>query len=134
MLITFHILVGVLMLNAVLTVRAGNANSHKDRGWEQLTDAVIQYLNKNSSNLVFMLWGSYAQKKGSHINQVCVLQCLLVHSALNVIFQDACLICHQIKMPNKSGGKTDMLINLRSPGEDVHSKMGVSGFSVSTTR
>ena len=79
----FAILVGVLMLNAVLTVRAGNANSHKDRGWEQLTDAVIQYLNKNSSNLVFMLWGSYAQKKGSHINQVCVPQCLHVHSAPN---------------------------------------------------
>lgn len=62
--------VGVLLLNAVLTVRAASANSHKDKGWEQLTDAVIQYLNKNTSNIVFMLWGAYAQKKGAHINQV----------------------------------------------------------------
>ena len=52
---------GVLLLNAVLTVRAHNANSHATRGWEQLTDAVIKWLNGNVDHLVFMLWGAYAQ-------------------------------------------------------------------------
>ncbi|XP_069070864.1 uracil-DNA glycosylase isoform X1 [Pleurodeles waltl] len=60
---------GVLLLNAVLTVRAHNANSHKDRGWEQFTDAVVSWLNKNLDGLVFMLWGAYAQKKGSSIDR-----------------------------------------------------------------
>lgn len=60
---------GVLMLNAVLTVRARQANSHKDQGWEKLTDATISYLNKNRQGLVFVLWGSYAQKKGGHIDK-----------------------------------------------------------------
>lgn len=67
---------GVLLLNACLTVRASQANSHKDKGWEKLTDAVIKWLNDNCSALVFILWGSYAQKKGSFINQKkhCVLK------------------------------------------------------------
>ncbi|KAK9711592.1 uracil DNA glycosylase [Basidiobolus ranarum] len=60
---------GVLMLNAALTVRAHQANSHAGKGWEEFTDAVIQYLNQNKEGLVFMLWGSYAQKKGKGINQ-----------------------------------------------------------------
>ncbi|XP_072177327.1 uracil-DNA glycosylase-like [Diadema setosum] len=59
---------GVLLLNAVLTVRASNANSHKDRGWETFTTAVISWLNANLSGVVFLLWGSYAQKKCSFIN------------------------------------------------------------------
>jgi uracil DNA glycosylase len=62
--------VGVLLLNAVLTVQSHQANSHKDKGWEQLTDAVISWLNNNTQGLVFMLWGSYAQKKGGFINKV----------------------------------------------------------------
>ena len=62
--------VGVLMLNACLTVRASEANSHKDKGWEKFTDATISWLNKNRSDLVFILWGSYAQKKGAHIDKV----------------------------------------------------------------
>uniref|UniRef100_A0A8I5UBA1 Uracil-DNA glycosylase n=1 Tax=Pongo abelii TaxID=9601 RepID=A0A8I5UBA1_PONAB len=62
---------GVLLLNAVLTVRAHQANSHKERGWEQFTDAVVSWLNQNSNGLVFLLWGSYAQKKGSAIDRVC---------------------------------------------------------------
>ncbi|XP_045221822.2 uracil-DNA glycosylase isoform X4 [Macaca fascicularis] len=61
---------GVLLLNAVLTVRAHQANSHKERGWEQFTDAVVSWLNQNSNGLVFLLWGSYAQKKGSAIDRV----------------------------------------------------------------
>ncbi|XP_064599619.1 uracil-DNA glycosylase-like [Liolophura sinensis] len=60
---------GVLLLNAVLTVRAHNANSHKDKGWEKFTDAVIRTLNTSQTNVVFMLWGSYAQKKGACIDK-----------------------------------------------------------------
>jgi len=60
---------GVLLLNASLTVRAHNANSHKDQGWEQLTDAVIKYLNERLAGVVFLLWGSYAQKKGACISK-----------------------------------------------------------------
>lgn len=52
---------GVLLLNAVLTVRAHSANSHSNRGWEHLTDAVIKWLNHNSDHVVFLLWGAYAQ-------------------------------------------------------------------------
>ncbi|CAK8672585.1 unnamed protein product [Clavelina lepadiformis] len=59
---------GVLLLNAVLTVRASQANSHKDKGWEKFTDAVISWLNCNLRGVVFILWGAYAQKKGSKIN------------------------------------------------------------------
>ena len=60
---------GVLLLNATLTVRAGDAGSHQGKGWEQFTDSVIDSLSKNGDNLVFMLWGSYAQKKGATIDQ-----------------------------------------------------------------
>ncbi|XP_030633264.1 uracil-DNA glycosylase isoform X2 [Chanos chanos] len=60
---------GVLLLNAVLTVRAHQANSHKDKGWETFTDAVVSWLNANLEGVVFMLWGSYAQKKGAAINR-----------------------------------------------------------------
>lgn len=60
---------GVLLLNAVLTVRCNNANSHKDQGWEQVTDAVIKYLSNNHSNIVFLLWGSYAQKKAAVVDK-----------------------------------------------------------------
>lgn len=54
---------GVLMLNAVLTVRAHEANSHKNKGWEKFTDAVIQKVNQKPSPVIFVLWGGYAQKK-----------------------------------------------------------------------
>uniref|UniRef100_A0A8C8SGG2 Uracil-DNA glycosylase n=1 Tax=Pelusios castaneus TaxID=367368 RepID=A0A8C8SGG2_9SAUR len=60
---------GVLLLNAVLTVRAHQPNSHREKGWEQFTDAVVSWLNDNSEGLVFMLWGAYAQKKGSSIDR-----------------------------------------------------------------
>ena len=59
---------GVLLLNAVLTVRAGQANSHQGKGWETFTDKIIAALNEQRENLVFILWGSYAQKKGSMID------------------------------------------------------------------
>lgn len=54
---------GILMLNAVLTVRAHTPNSHKNRGWETFTDAIIRAVNAKDSPVVFILWGAYAQKK-----------------------------------------------------------------------
>ncbi len=59
---------GVLMLNATLTVRAGQAGSHQGKGWETFTDTVIKKISEKKSNLVFILWGAYAQKKGKIIN------------------------------------------------------------------
>ena len=59
---------GVLLLNATLTVKAGVAGSHQGKGWEEFTDSVIRCLSENKNNLVFMLWGSYAQKKGATID------------------------------------------------------------------
>lgn len=60
---------GVLLLNTVLTVRAGLAHSHAPLGWEQFTDRVIAQLNHHRDHLVFMLWGSHAQKKGMFIDR-----------------------------------------------------------------
>ncbi|WP_128543677.1 uracil-DNA glycosylase [Larkinella soli] len=59
---------GVLLLNATLTVRAGQAGSHQGKGWETFTDAAIRHLSDEKENLVFLLWGAYAQKKGSIID------------------------------------------------------------------
>ncbi len=59
---------GVLLLNTTLTVEQAKAGSHQKRGWEVFTDAVIAALNTQRKNLVFVLWGSYAQKKGASIN------------------------------------------------------------------
>ena len=60
---------GVLLLNAVLTVEAGKANSHQNRGWETFTDAVIHEINVQTEHRVFILWGAYAQKKGKLIDR-----------------------------------------------------------------
>jgi uracil-DNA glycosylase len=60
---------GVLLLNATLTVEQSLAGSHQNKGWEQFTDAAIAALNKHRSGLVFLLWGSYAQKKGAFIDE-----------------------------------------------------------------
>ncbi|HEY4143958.1 uracil-DNA glycosylase [Pinirhizobacter sp.] len=59
---------GVLQLNAVLTVEQGNANAHQGKGWEGFTDAAIDALNREREGIVFMLWGSYAQRKGQLID------------------------------------------------------------------
>jgi len=59
---------GVLLLNATLTVRAQLAGSHQNKGWETFTDAVIHKLAEERTGLVFLLWGSYAQKKGEFID------------------------------------------------------------------
>jgi uracil-DNA glycosylase len=60
---------GVLLLNATLTVRANQAGSHQNKGWEEFTDAVVKYLSEEKENVVFMLWGSYAQRKGEQITR-----------------------------------------------------------------
>ena len=60
---------GVLLLNSTLTVERGKAGSHQGKGWESFTDKVIERLGRTRKNLVFMLWGSYAQKKGEVLNR-----------------------------------------------------------------
>ena len=67
---------GVLLLNATLTVEAHKAGSHQGKGWEVFTDAVIHALASERENLVFILWGSYAQKKGAFIDETrhCVIK------------------------------------------------------------
>lgn len=66
---------GVLLLNATLTVRARTAGSHQNKGWEEFTDRAIKELSEKRKDVVFMLWGSYAQKKGAIIDtkKHCVL-------------------------------------------------------------
>jgi uracil-DNA glycosylase len=60
---------GVLLLNAVLTVEQFKAASHQGKGWERFTDRIVRVLNEHKENLVFLLWGSHAQKKGQHISR-----------------------------------------------------------------
>lgn len=61
---------GVLLLNAVLTVEQGKPASHQGQGWEQFTDQVVELLANRKKNLIFMLWGNYAQRKGSCIDRL----------------------------------------------------------------
>ena len=58
----------MLLLNSVLTVEMGRAASHRDRGWERFTDAVVRLVNAKPEPVVFMLWGSYAQKKAAFVD------------------------------------------------------------------
>jgi len=60
---------GVLLLNATLTVKAHLAGSHQNKGWEKFTDAAINAINNEKNNIVFFLWGAYAQKKGESIDE-----------------------------------------------------------------
>ena len=60
---------GVLLLNAVLTVEEGKAAAHQGKGWEQFTDRIIHLLNEKKENLVFILWGAYAQKKAAFVDR-----------------------------------------------------------------
>ncbi|MDP2687093.1 MAG: uracil-DNA glycosylase [Aequorivita sp.] len=60
---------GVLLLNATLTVRTHQAGSHKNKGWEKFTDAVIEKLSNEKKEIVFLLWGNYAKKKGKKIDR-----------------------------------------------------------------
>ncbi|MAQ75376.1 MAG: uracil-DNA glycosylase [Aquimarina sp.] len=67
---------GVLLLNATLTVKAHQAGSHQNKGWETFTDKVIEMVSKEKENVIFMLWGGYAKKKGAKIDRSkhCVLE------------------------------------------------------------
>ena len=60
---------GVLLLNATLTVRASQAGSHQNRGWETFTDHIIQLISDQKEEVVFLLWGGFAKKKGKRIDQ-----------------------------------------------------------------
>ncbi len=60
---------GVLLLNSVLTVEAGQAGSHQGKGWENFTDRIIEVVNEQCEHVVFILWGSYAQKKASFVDR-----------------------------------------------------------------
>ncbi len=60
---------GILLLNATLTVRSGQAGSHQGKGWETFTDAVISRISEEKEDVVFLLWGGYAKKKGAKINK-----------------------------------------------------------------
>ena len=70
---------GVLLLNAVLTVREANPNSHKGMGWEKFTDRVISELNRKETPVVFLLWGAYAQKKAEIITNPIHKKLMTVH-------------------------------------------------------
>ncbi len=59
---------GVLLLNAILSVQEGKSNSHKGKGWEKFTDKIIEIIDQKCENIVFILWGGYAQKKGKSID------------------------------------------------------------------
>ncbi|NHM06826.1 uracil-DNA glycosylase [Flavobacterium sp. CYK-4] len=67
---------GVLLLNATLTVRKGEAGSHQNKGWETFTDAVIEHISREKNGVVFLLWGGFAKKKGAKIDRSkhCVLE------------------------------------------------------------
>ena len=69
----------MLLLNAVLTVEAHQAASHQKQGWENFTDVIIATLNEKHEHLVFILWGSYAQKKGAKIDEARHLVLKSVH-------------------------------------------------------
>lgn len=70
---------GVLLLNSVLTVEASKAASHQKMGWEEFTSKVIQYISERNNNVVFMLWGSYAQKKAKFVDEKKHLKLEAVH-------------------------------------------------------
>ncbi|MGZ3780923.1 MAG: uracil-DNA glycosylase [Pseudobdellovibrionaceae bacterium] len=70
---------GVLLLNAVLTVEDGKAGAHQGKGWEEFTDKIIHLLNEERENLVFILWGAYAQKKASFVDRTKHLVIETVH-------------------------------------------------------
>ena len=78
---------GVLMLNSTLTVREGEPGKHQNRGWEKFTDAVIQKLSDHKDNLVFILWGSYAQKKGRIIDASRHLVLKAVHPSPRSVYR-----------------------------------------------
>ena len=101
---------GVLLLNSVLTVEKGKANSHKDIGWEKFTEHAIKKLSKKRSNIVFILWGAYAQKKEKLIDSKKHLILKAVHpsplSAYNGFF--GCKHFSKVNNYLKNNGKQEI--------------------------
>ena len=102
---------GVLLLNATLTVRAHQAGSHQRRGWEEFTDAAIRVLAEQRENIVFILWGSYAQKKGAFITPVGI------HSADDV---------HQRRLARAVFSAENMNLSALDGQVDVLQRNGIS--------
>jgi uracil-DNA glycosylase len=98
---------GIMLLNAVLTVRAHNAGSHKKQGWEKFTDAVIKKLNEREEPMVFLLWGGFAKKKAKFIDtdRHTIVQCAhpSPFSARNGFFGSDCF--NEVNAALKSFGK-----------------------------
>lgn len=92
---------GVLLLNSVLTVQADAAASHQKRGWETFTDAVIRVLNDECDNLVFLLWGNYAQRKGRFIDDQKHLVLKSAHPSPLSANRGGWFGCHQFSQTNQ---------------------------------
>ena len=110
---------GVLLLNAVLTVRAGMSGSHAGRGWERFTDFVISLLNKSERPVVFMLWGGYAKKKGALITDPKHLILTSVHPS-PLSFYQGFLQCRHFSQANDfliKNGREPIRWELRSAKE-----------------
>ena len=110
---------GVLLLNAVLTVRAGASGSHAGKGWERFTDYVISLLNKSEKPIVFMLWGGYAKKKGALITNPKHLILTSVHPS-PLSFYQGFLQCKHFSKANKfltENGREPIRWELRSVRE-----------------
>lgn len=99
---------GVLLLNAILTVRSGQAASHQNKGWEEFTDSIIKELSDKREGLVFLLWGSYAQRKGLVIDTKKHLVLKAVHPSPLSAYRGF-LGCHHFSQANaylQSHGQT----------------------------
>jgi len=90
---------GVLLLNAVLTVRANEPTSHSNKGWETFTDAVIKYISDNCENVVFMLWGNFARSKASLVDSSKHLVLQAAHPS--PLARGAFFGCHHFSKANK---------------------------------
>ncbi len=115
---------GVLLLNAVLTVRAGASGSHAGKGWERFTDFVISLLNKSEKPIVFMLWGGYAKKKGALITDPKHLILTSVHPS-PLSFYQGFLECRHFSKANEflaANGRTPIRWELRSLKEYLAKK------------
>lgn len=77
---------GVLLLNAILTVDHSNPGSHKNFGWGRFTDKIIDYINVNNKNTVFILWGLFAQEKCKNIKKVILILILCFDLSKNIVF------------------------------------------------
>ncbi|MCL2540174.1 MAG: uracil-DNA glycosylase [Firmicutes bacterium] len=107
---------GVLLLNSVLSVRESNANSHKDKGWEQLTGAIVSLLNQRNDPIVFLLWGRYAKKIGEAVTNP-IHKCLYAPHPSPLSAHNGWFGCKHFSKTNeilKTWGKTEINWNLNN--------------------